>query len=443
MRILWVEDNDHITSEIQQNWFGEFNQTENVVRKSDFKESYQTVKEESRRYDLVILDINLEYSDSMNLANFEEEIVPPNEGHFLEEAGFHLYLRLILNCFPQNRIIFLTSNVDSENQIEQFLTEFRQAYRIGNREKMNDILEQIRELIHFEDRPKFDETLKNSSNFEKLLDDLKKLALSKIETIPGETSKNTFNEFKKSFYNARLLPPKAIDKKQDCSTHLQNWLNSHCHRTAENQAIFDYLTLRRAILDIIDEIAQNENVTLQSPFAEELDKDSFLEGLKWQLHDFNLPQNPHKTIYFALCDYLTKPFEQKHDFDKFSPLKWLRNWLAHGLIKGSKTILTAQMIGIVFLLVFKKMFNVEKYGFQDEIKRIFPDSPTDLSVIKNRIPSKGNIKDRGEKSINSDQWQNEDFAFLFYAGLYRSGFNQSSSNYLSKIICQEIAIKNK
>jgi len=43
------------------------------------------------------------------------------------------------------------------------------------------------------------------------------------------------------------------------------------------------------------------------------------------------------------------------------------------------------------------------------------------------------------KGKSKNNWQNEDFAFLFCASLYRSGFNQSSNDYLSEIICQEIA----
>ncbi|OQW94068.1 MAG: hypothetical protein BWK79_07790 [Beggiatoa sp. IS2] len=200
MRVLWVEDNDRITAEKQQNWFGEFNQTEHIVRKTDFSQAYQTIREEPRRYDLVILDINLEHSASVNLADFEGKIVIPKENEiFLKEAGFHLYLQLILNCFPQDKIIFLTSNVDSENQIENYLIELRQAYSIEDQENMNRILEQVRESIHAEDRPKFDDMLENPNNFEKLLKNLKSLVFARIETIPGETVENTFREFERRF----------------------------------------------------------------------------------------------------------------------------------------------------------------------------------------------------------------------------------------------------
>jgi len=208
------------------------------------------------------------------------------------------------------------------------------------------------------------------------------------------------------------------------------------------------------MLDIIDEIYQETNTVLQSPFDAELDKNSFLDGLKWQLHDFNLPEKPHETVYFALCDYLTNPFEQRFEESRrseFSSLKMLRNWLAHGLIKGSKSTLTAQVTGIVFLLAFKKLFNVEKYGFRDEIKRIFLKSEINISIIKNKandFKKVTKIKQRGCKEISSkvgcktknENWQNEDFVELFYTSFFCSDSYQSDREYFSKIIDQEISL---
>ncbi len=64
MRILWTEDNPNIKSDLEQTWFGEFLQTQQVERIHDFSRAYDAISQKLSRYDLVVLDINLEYSSA-------------------------------------------------------------------------------------------------------------------------------------------------------------------------------------------------------------------------------------------------------------------------------------------------------------------------------------------------------------------------------------------
>jgi hypothetical protein len=66
--------------------------------------------------------------------------------------------------------------------------------------------------------------------------------------------------------------------------------------------------LRRGILDVVAKIQQDTSIHITQDFLE-LDKATFLEGLTWQLRDFALPKAQYNKVYFALCDYLTKPFD--------------------------------------------------------------------------------------------------------------------------------------
>ncbi len=450
MRILWVEDNRNIKQELEQTWFGEFLQTQQIERFRDFNDAYKAISYKLSHYDLVVLDINLEYSTPVTTSDFTGKIVFPKDRLFLEEAGFHLYLQLLEQGFPRNRVIFLTSNVNYPNapSVRKELVErLKTAQQSGSKQEYNQAIAEIMRMMPDNQGAEFDQKLKNGAKdqvFAWLDQWIQQGTL--VQGIEGETAENTFKEFVTRFEAARLLPPEAYDKKrQDCSTNLQNWLRSHCERTKDNQPDYDYLTLRRGILDVIAELQRDKRVHLTKFFENDLNKPTFLKGLKWLLRDFALPQKDYSEVYFALCDYLTKPFDRYNnkagDWSKKPsrhlrlPLSHLRNWIAHGLIMGSKTQISAQAAGVTFLMAMTNLFDRKSYGFQDELKRLFSGETVTEGNLLDQIKTlvKGyareypilwgphNAKDLleflfrlGDKTVNKD-WPRENYLRHFYA----------------------------
>jgi len=234
----------------------------------------------------------------------------------------------------------------------------------------NQAVDEIKRLMSSDQQLQFDKILdtQDKNKISTFLDSWKGGAT-------GENYENTYETFVTQFKAARLLPPEAYDKKRpDCSTNLQNWLQSHCERTKDNQLDYDYLTLRRGILDVIAELQRDKSVRLTKFFKNHLDKPTFLKGLKWLLRDFALPQKDYSEVYFALCDYLTKPFDRYNnkagDLSKKPSrhLYHLRNWISHGLIMGSKTQISAQAAGVTFLMAMTNLFDKKSYGFQGEFR---------------------------------------------------------------------------
>jgi len=447
MRILWVEDNRNIKQEQEQTWFGEFLQTQQIERIRDFSDAYEEISHKLSRYDLAVLDINLAQSSPVEPNNFPDlffpESVPEKDrsNAFLEEAGFHLYLQLLKQGFPRNRVIFLTSNANNPNNApsarKDLVEKLKVAYQSGNKQEYNRAIAEIMRMMPDNQGAEFDQKLKNGAKdqvFAWLDQWIQQGTL--VQGIEGETAKNTYETFVTQFEAARLLPPEAYDKKrQDCSTNLQNWLRSHCERPKDNQPDYDYLTLRRGILDVITDL-RNSGVGLTEDFQEHLDKLTFLRGLEWQLRDLTLPREDYNNVYFALCDYLTKPYDiyKVGDLSKDPsshlklhlklPLSHLRNWIAHGLIMGSNTQISAQAAGVTFLIAMQSLFDVKHYGFQEELKRLFLAKPVTETNLRHQIksllgdydrkvPLKALYK-RGQKEENQN-WPQENYLRHFYA----------------------------
>jgi hypothetical protein len=113
MRILWIEDEKSVCQD-KSNLFGIFAQTQNIELSDDFSVAYQKIRTELRQYDLLVVDIDLRHSAEnqtlIDLANSFELTVPT----FLKEAGFHLYLKALVQGFPDKRVVFLTGNINSD-----------------------------------------------------------------------------------------------------------------------------------------------------------------------------------------------------------------------------------------------------------------------------------------------------------------------------------------
>jgi hypothetical protein len=465
MRILWVDDD----TKRDNYWFGDFADQHDIFRTFDFSESYEEITFRLNNFDLVILDIDLfDNSGNIDVDKFSEQLgFYKDEKNsldleaFLREAGFHLYILLLYQGFPLDRVIFLTANnaVDTDKKQEniELVKQYQHAYDTGNLELYKKVEKEIKspERMLHTTKEYFAELI-NTCEFPEVIAWLNHWA--NPTPLPGEREpRNTYGALKKRFDDARLKLSAPIEKHpQTTSRILQKWLAEHCTPTKDPQ-LFYYLTLRRAMLDIIAYIEKKKEIDLQGKFAEELDKTSFLAGLKWQLREFKLPENADKTVYFAACDYLSKPFEifngidlvQQQDSLKL-PLYYLRNWIAHGLIIGSEnTKLDAQVTGFAFLLAMKAMFGIELYGHKkvpDELKRLYPEKAPTLQEIKERKAdlSRSHYRNRKDEDVfqpihNKGQkerntvWQSENYLIHFYAAYLFADNDELKTPFFSQI----------
>ncbi len=433
MRILWVEDNGQLSPELIKDWFGEFATQHDIERHYGFTDAYRNIQSQTRNYDCVILDINLENGE-FNRQDFTNSdiVFPEQTENFLKEAGFHLYIQLLYKGFPVERITFLTGNAsERDSSRADLINRFKQAYLDENSTAYDECTAEIAAKLPDPLDRQFDDLL-NTANFDELYAWLMQWASP--ATILGEPAQtDTYGDLKARFYDARLTLPPPIEKGQLTATVLQNWLRQHCAATPGQREEFDYLTLRRGILDVIKGIENDSQIQFTADFQTDLDKDTFLAGLAWQVRDFALPKEDYAQSYLALCDYLSKPFERfdgrqlSGSQDLKLPLYFLRNWIAHGLITGSNTKMTAQAAAIAFLLAMQQLFGVEKYGFQNELQRLFANRITDAQKWKQLCISIGRkhgvkkvnhaldkIYRSGEKSKNPS-WQQQNYIQHFYA----------------------------
>lgn len=232
MRILWVEDQG--TDEKQHHWFSKVDERCEIELVTSYNKAYTEISKSLDKYDLIILDINLEESDlseqHTNTAWFGFGLDREN---FLKEAGFHLFIQLMELAFPRERIIFLTGNV-TENQLRGSVESLREAILENNSEEIN-------RLFH-------DEILKclNEEQNEKILNLIKeekrKEVFNYIQALSQENDSNdTYDLFEKRFKEARIQPPQAIKKGQQIQDELKNWTDKHLEDS--------YLILRRGIID--------------------------------------------------------------------------------------------------------------------------------------------------------------------------------------------------
>lgn len=374
MRILWIED-ERLTLDRKDHFFGVFAKDHEVKIDGDFSSAYARVTNHLRQYDVLVIDIALTLSEKKNklIGDFANQFGLTTD-KFLQEAGFLIYLKALSQGFPQERMVFLTANM-SPNKMSRAIINLRNAMDSPDDAVWDQAVNDVRQLLPLEQHPRFNQILAEDENETfTFLDKWR-------DNMPEENYENTYEIFTKRFKDARITPPKAVDKKapDGGSLELQNWLRRHCERTEDNRPDYDYLTLRRGILDVIAELQKDRSVRLTKFFQNHLNKSNFLKGLKWLLRDFALPKEDYDKLYFVLSDYLTKPFEiynvsrllQGYSRHLKLPLYHLRNWIAHGLISGSQTKISAQAAGVTFLMAMKNLFDRKSYGFQDELKRLF------------------------------------------------------------------------
>ncbi|MDC0225011.1 hypothetical protein OAK62_06210, partial [Deltaproteobacteria bacterium] len=259
---------------------------------------------------------------------------------------------------------------------------------------------------------------------------------------------------------------------------IQKWFKPRLDLSIEDQdndiplVTKQYLTLRRAILNVIDELQKNDDkIELNEDFKKgDFDKTAFLENIKWLLQAHEQPTLSEE-FFLTLCDTFTKPFDifslwsNKNDIPPLisrNPLErsclippfFLRNWIAHGLIPGSITKFGARDAGFVFLMVMKSMFNREMYGKEDELKQLFEnvssnkkylmDQAFKLQQTEYKFSLEGQIlkqiENKGTKDKNR-KWMRENYLKHIYASNLFSSFKQVPESRMKDI--RDIELDNK
>ncbi|RLB99453.1 MAG: hypothetical protein DRI57_33615 [Deltaproteobacteria bacterium] len=435
MKILWVEDD--FTSERESYWFGNLKRSQEIETINDFTKADEAIKERLNQFDMVVLDINLEGSDhTLKVQEIASRFrLSPQE--FLEESGFHLFIHLLEKGFPKSRIVFLTGNVD-DMTLSRLINKLKET---KDSPEDQNIFEEISKFINPDQQTELEEKIASGNQKE---------VYDYLELLKGR-NENTYEKFERAFRDARIIPPKAIRKSQDGQKKFQKWLSQYCDRNHSSPHLHDYLTLRRGIFNVIEKLKSDTTVQINKKFAD-WDKDTFLDGILWQIHDGSLDENEYSKVYLALCDYLTKPFEIYTrqwilTEDRFEspaiplffklPPYLMRNWIAHGLISGSKTELNAQEACFTFLLVMKSMFDAEEYGYEDELKRVFDGTSAKKEVIINKLVKvqQEHYKDQEEPNVieqinartdkkrhrRSESWKDEDYILHFYTSYLFAG----------------------
>ena len=481
MRILWIEDSENISVEnyFESKVFNDHEIDPIIEHSKDgflFDRAYRFIDEQLERYDYIIIDIDLKNSDIKKDGKAEEimNLLESNsKEEFLEAAGFDLYIQLMERGFPKERIIFFSANAGSALADQAgIIKELISAIREENQSNFKIAYKELK--ITLGDKGK--KEIEDAYNSQKLLDFCKELLAKIKEDISKEDSTHTFQTLEEHFYLAHIdIPNKAISKNNH--KRLERWFDTRLNfddskNEEENENhIKNYLTLRRGILNVIEFLEEKET-KLTKRFEDQIDKVAFFEGLRWLLQPHKLDYKQAGKFYLTLCDYMSKPFESlkypelmkepRFDKNKFPdsqtmikswienrsnmiPAKFLRNWIAHGLITGSNKTpnFTAADVAFTFLIVIKSLFDRDMSEHKWGLKRLFGDQNIPFKAIRtqvlklhNRVYRTPYIKDKldvindlGQKPKNSSYpektpfWKNQNYLFHFYASCLLASSN--------------------
>jgi len=244
MSILWVDD--EIENIKTSNWLP----PEIYTSEKDFTKAQNIIKSHSIiKYDAIILDINLEKSETTPEINILSKSFNLDSEDFKKEAGFHLFINLIESGYPKEKILCFSGNADPE-PIE---IDFLKLKIEPDKEKKRGILKDIDEQMDSMITNMADEVAKDGKEF-RIEEDVHPIIQSHINQLylgKDTTKTNTYGEFSNKFFAARITPPVIIPKMN--SDLLSSWVDS--------VTLDDYVQLRRLLIDyslfLIDELEHN------------------------------------------------------------------------------------------------------------------------------------------------------------------------------------------
>jgi hypothetical protein len=374
LKILWVEDQ---LGGKQADFFGD----RSVTLITNFDDAEKAINSCLQEFDLVVLDINLEESPVSQNIQQRAKNYGLEGAEFLKECGMSLFLNLLENGFPKERIIFLTANSDEKFDLIEHLEA---AYKEYNCDDMDTIIEEIQDYLGDEQSEQCRILIEARK-----IDELIVFLRSCFEDTQPDSIKNTYNTFCEAYKRCRIKPPDAINKNLKVTAYLGKWLSKH----EGNQ----YLTLRRGIIDGCNYL---RNKRPRFSLYSNKDKISDFDLLSYMdiLSDFfSLTESDNLSHQYKLFvrtlahewDDAVRPQKIKVDDRKAHSqaswafswiMKMTRNWSAHSKVFEG---LSAQDVAFLFIVNMRAMFELgsELAPYEKYLLNLF-ESPLEVEDFK-------------------------------------------------------------
>ena len=404
MNIFWIEDNPKI-EDLKEEYFFKcehFNKNiDQIHTANSFDDAYNLASVGEEKFDLVVIDINLE---NFNIGKHGKGLYDKfgdieTQEDFLREAGFHLYLDLYKMGFGNDKIVFLTGNTDTTN-IQSTILQLNESIENGGESEIDTAVDELRKKL---DDKKYHiiEKLVEEGNVHNLNKYLREIG-KEYET-DEEKGMDTYSKFEKRFQSARLNSPLSINKSDVDKFH--NWLENKLTKKYKN---FEYCTLRRGIIEActflkeeLEKKRKQKNSRINDPknidllinpcknyilfnkTLEDEKKDLDCEFIYDYLTKFEvflplrIPNNKEQRFYRLLREIssiwemskghflLKNPVEfwnvgnnTEYYFKNFcqQEMKLLRNWTAHNQYSDN---ITEKEIAYFFMIAMRGLFDID------------------------------------------------------------------------------------
>ncbi len=473
MRILWIEDTKNQLKRKEDYFGSEIYTSHDITDISVFDEAYNAINNDLVKFDFVVIDIDLTKSDiGQHGERLREKYNINDQKTFLKTAGFDLNVQLILKGFPTQRIVFFSAYVNPE--MEESLNLLKEVIKANDENSEDEIKKSLNALAKYSKNEELDKDLQVAFENKSQRGNIFSKWEKRFSNSNNVNNPLNYEELIHLFQKAHMPLPNAISKRTGSNyspgEEIQKWFKPRLYFSVEDHengiplATKQYLTLRRGILNVIELLEKDDGLNLSEEFEKEAEggKDAFLKSIKWLLKAHDLQSDSEGQFYLTLSDTLTKPFDiftlwskNPKNMNKalgfrepvekscLIPLFFLRNWIAHGLISGSKTNFGARDAAFVFLLVMKSMFKREMYGGKkEELKQLFRNAfPNNKYLMEQAFKLQNTeykflheghilrqIEKKGSKKENKN-WERENYLKHFYASHLFSSFKQVSEHW--------------
>jgi len=449
MRLLWIEDGD--TESLEDNLFKDFKGFLDIP--SSYDDALKKINNSKNDYDFIIIDIDLtswEFKNEELKKAFRDYKLSVES--FRKEAGFHLFIKLILQGFNKDRIIFLTGNVSNRsvfNQISDFLEDLESEDIENDDSKYNDFIDRLQDFLNYFTDQVSEEVNTIFENGEsvssKLVDFFNALKEKEKGKIQSNAKLNTYDEFEKIFGNARIPIARSYNKTD--TNGFNKWLTDNLTNNKKKNGRYDYIVFRRGVIEAVKFLQTTgySNFTDNlhrgnkgnSEFLQLYFKDYLNSLLLFLPHDkpsgnldyLSLFINSTFSIFESLKGYTSINVENLFIKNCLKLSKVTRNLLAHDKIARD---LTEQDVAYLFIIAMRAIFDINegmtKYEeillsiFDNNDKIVFENLSKKLSEVNLSLDENvGKIldyKNNKDKFIIDDYKINKDNTFLELIDIY-------------------------
>ncbi len=388
LKILWVEDQ---LGGKQTEWFGD----RPVTVITNFDDAEKTIINSIDEFDLVVLDINLEDSSVTENINKHAKAYGLDASVFLKESGMTLFLTLLENGFPKERIVFLTANSDEKTNL---LDKLQSGLEQKNFDLVDSVLAEIQNGLG-EEQVNECQKLITAGDINLLIRYLKEY----FEGLNKETTPNTYDSFCAAYKRCRIKPPEAINKNlQSVKRYLVQWLNEHEKK--------QYLVLRRGIIEgceFLKSHIKKDDSNIQFRDFIKLDNnqpsieiptteiENYLDALIQSVVIREPIDESSLNIQYRLfLRALVHEWEEnidpnkKYNYNDINTFAWLskmtRNWTSHANLLEP---LNPQIIAFLFMVNMRAMFKIppETQSFEDILLSCIAISTELDDTLENKI----------------------------------------------------------